>query len=110
MAIASGPFTLTDWNSLAGVEHKGETGTSTWKTIDAGGVRVRVVEYSPRFKADHWCGRGHILLVLDGELEIIVQGGGVHILKKGMGFAAGDDPARPHLVLSSNGARVFIVD
>ncbi|MBN2206315.1 MAG: DHCW motif cupin fold protein [Candidatus Aminicenantes bacterium] len=110
MAIANVPFTLTDWTGLPRVEHKGETGTSTWKTVDAGGVRVRVVEYSPRYKADHWCGRGHILLVLDGELEIIVQGGGAHILKPGTGFVAGDDPTRPHLVLSSKGARVYIVD
>jgi quercetin dioxygenase-like cupin family protein len=110
MALANMPFTVTDWSGQPGVEHKGESGSSVWKTVEAGGVRIRMVEYSPRYRADHWCGRGHILLVLEGELEVIVQGGGAHILKPGMGFEAGDDPARPHLVLSTKGARVFIVD
>jgi len=110
MTIKDIPFTVTDWSRLQGVEHKGESGKSVWRTFQAGGIRVRMVEYSPGFKADHWCGRGHILLVLDGELEIIVLGGNPHILGPGMGFEAGDDDARPHLVLSSKGARVFIVD
>ncbi len=110
MIIKDVPFTVTDWSRLPAVEHKGETGVSVWKTVEASGIRVRMVEYSRGFKADHWCGRGHILLVLDGEVEIIVLGGDAHILRSGMGFEAGDDNSRPHLVLSSKGARVFIVD
>lgn len=110
MTIKKCPFKVIDWTSLPGVEHKGELSTSTWKTVEAGGLRVRVVEYSPGFKSDHWCNRGHVLLVLKGEVEVLVLGGEINILKAGMGFVVGDDESRTHLVLSSKGARVFIVD
>lgn len=36
--------------------------------IEMGNIRVRIVEYSPGYTADHWCNKGHVLLVLEGEL------------------------------------------
>jgi hypothetical protein len=104
------PFTEIAWDRLPAAEHKGESGTSHWRTVEAGELRIRQVEYSPGFKADHWCGRGHVVLVLDGEIEIVIRGGDARRLGAGAGFAAGDDEAHPHLVLSGRGARVFIVD
>ena len=70
MKILNVPFSITDWSKIQPVEYKGETGTSYWQTFEDGNVRVRMVEYSPGFKSDHYCSRGHILLVLEGELYI----------------------------------------
>jgi hypothetical protein len=34
-----------------------------------GEIRVRKVEYSAGYKADHWCKKGHIILCTEGEME-----------------------------------------
>jgi len=103
-------FTVTDWSHLSPVEYRGETGTSFWRTFEAGNVRVRMVEYSPGFRSDHWCPRGHILLVLEGELAIRLKDGREFVLASGTSFEAGDDEGNPHLAYTDKGARVFIVD
>ncbi len=110
MKLASMPFTFTDWNQVSTEEHKGEVGTSTWKTFTAGDVRVRIVEYSPSFISDHWCARGHILLVLEGEFQIRLKDGRVFDLTPGMSFQVSDDEKNPHFGLTEKGAKVFIVD
>jgi len=110
MKILDVPFSITDWNKISPVEHEGETGTSHWYTFEAGNIQVRMIEYSPGFKSDHWCGRGHILLVLDGELFIKLKDGREFKLAAGTSFQASDDDANPHLALSEKGAKVFIVD
>ena len=104
------PFTVTDWRTVGAVEHKGETGTSFWRVVEAGNVRVRVVDYSPRFRSDHWCPRGHVFLVLEGEFVVALKDGRTIRLTPGMSFQAGDDEAHPHLGSSEKGARAFIVD
>ena len=63
------PFGTTDWSKVEKTEHKGETGVAHWRTRDFGGIRVRMVEYSPGYLADHWCVKGHILLCLEGERD-----------------------------------------
>jgi quercetin dioxygenase-like cupin family protein len=102
--------TITDWSQLSAVEHRGETGTSYWRTFEAGNVRVRMVEYSHGFKSDHWCPRGHILLVLEGELSIKLKDGREFVLASGTSFQASDDEANPHLAYTEKGAKTFIVD
>ena len=102
--------TVTDWSQLSTVEHKGETGTSFWRTFEAGNVRVRVVEYSAGFKSDHWCARGHVLLILEGELSIKLKDGREFVLISGTSFQASDDEANPHLAYTEEGAKAFIVD
>jgi quercetin dioxygenase-like cupin family protein len=104
------PFTATDWTSIQPIEHKGDAGTSFWRTLDFGNVRVRLVEYSPGFRSDHWCPRGHIFLVLEGEFTALLKDGRSFRLGRGMSFQAGDDEANPHLGSSEAGARAFIVD
>ena len=64
MNLPAVPFTFTDWSQVEAVEYKGETGTSYWWVYEKGGLRVRIVEYSPGYRADHWCGRGHVLFML----------------------------------------------
>ncbi len=104
------PFTATAWDLLEAVEHKGDTGTSWWRTVEAGNVRVRLVEYSPAYRSDHWCPRGHVFLVLEGEFLVALKDGRTFRLGPGMSFQAGDDGANPHLGSSEGGARAFIVD
>jgi len=110
MKILNVPFTITDWSKIQPVEYKGETGTSYWHTFKAGNVRVRMVEYSPGFTSDHYCSRGHILLVLEGELKIKLKDGQTFSLIQGMSFQAEDDESNPHLAYTEKGAKVFIVD
>lgn len=110
MKIENVPFSKTDWSKLSPVEHKGETGTSSWRTFEAGNIRVRMVDYSPGFQSDHWCPRGHVLLVLDGELGIRLKDGREFLLASGISFQVGDDDANPHFAFTAKGAKVFIVD
>jgi quercetin dioxygenase-like cupin family protein len=110
MKILETPFTVTDWAAVAPEEHKGEQGMSFWRVFESGNVRVRVVDYSPGYRSDHWCPRGHVLYVLQGEFGIAFKDGRDYRLGPGSSFQAGDDEANPHLGHSEKGARVFIVD
>lgn len=75
MKIENVPFTPIDWSAVTPTAHPGETGTATWRTVEIGNVRVRLVEYSPGYKSDHWCGRGHVVHVLKGTLETELRDG-----------------------------------
>jgi quercetin dioxygenase-like cupin family protein len=110
MTIHDLPFTSLDWAGVPAVEHPGETGTSAWRTFEGGGVRARIVTYGEGFRSDHWCARGHVLQVLEGELVVELRDGRSFTLGPGSGFVAGDDERNPHLARSDRGATVFIVD
>ena len=110
MKIQGVPFSLTDWEEVTPTEHKGETGTSFWRTFEMGNIRVRMVEYSPGYMADHWCARGHVLLVLRGELKNELKDGSTHTLTPGTSFQVADNEANPHRAFTEKGAKVFIVD
>ncbi len=103
------PFSTTDWSAVPATEHPGATGMAIWRTVEAGHARVRMVEYSPGYLADHWCSRGHIILVLDGELVTELQDGRVVTLTPGMGYQVANDDV-PHRSRTDGGARLFIVD
>ena len=109
MKIADLPFGTTDWSAVTPTHHAGETGTATWRTRQFGDIRVRMVEYSPGYRADHWCEKGHILLVLSGELETELADGRRHVLGPGMSYQVADG-AEPHRSSSRGGAVLFIVD
>ena len=83
-------FTVTDWNGVPATEHKGETGTAFWRTFSIGELRVRLVDYSPGYLADHWCDRGHVLFVLEGELDTKLQDGRTFKLTPGMSYQVSD--------------------
>ena len=83
MNIAPIPFHTTDWQLIEPTRHEGETGYALWKTIRVGNIRVREVEYSPNYKADHWCVKGHVLFCLEGEMTTELQDGRQFILRKG---------------------------
>jgi hypothetical protein len=109
MELGNLPFTTTDWASVPATEHPGASGVATRRTVQAGSVRVRMVEYSPGYAADHWCSRGHVLLVLEGELVTELQDGRVLTLSSGMSYQVADDVA-PHRSRTAGGAKLFIVD
>ena len=109
MEISNIPFGTTDWNSVEPTEHIGEQGKATWRTKTFGSIRVRIVEYSPGYKANHWCSKGHILLCIEGELQTELKDGRVFILKKGMSYQVADN-AEPHRSSTVTGVKLFIVD
>ena len=103
------PFGTTNWSDLPPTEHKGETGVATWRTQTFGDLRVRMVEYSPGYRADHWCSKGHILLCLEGELHTELQDGREFVLTPGVSYQVADS-AEPHRSYTTTGVRLFIVD
>jgi len=109
MQLRDIPFGTTDWASLEPTEHPGEQGVARWRTRRFGEVRVRVVEYSPGYLADHWCEKGHILLCLEGELRTELRDGRVLTLTPGMSYQVADG-AEAHRSSTALGAKLFIVD
>jgi hypothetical protein len=103
------PFQLTDWSVVAVTEHKGETGIATWRTLQLGDLRIRMVEYSANYKADHWCEKGHIVFCLEGEMTTEMSDGSEYILKKNMSYVVSDELSS-HRTFTKDGAKLFIVD
>lgn len=103
------PFGTTDWSTIPATEHPGEQGMAWWRTCQFGDLRVRMVEYSPGYLADHWCKKGHILLCLEGELETELADGRRFLLQPGMSYQVADQ-AEPHRSRTARGAKLFIVD
>ncbi len=109
MLIKRSKFGVTDWNKVAAETHSGEQGEAIWRTIEAGNARVRIVEYTAGYRADHWCERGHILYVLEGELTTELKDGRKFTLKQGMSYQVGDEE-EPHRSYTNTGAKLFVVD
>jgi mannose-6-phosphate isomerase class I len=109
MQMADIPFGTTDWAQLTPTEHRGERGCAYWRTQQFGNIRVRMIEYSPGYLADHWCIKGHILLCTEGELHTALADGRTFTLKPGMSYQVADN-AEPHRSSTERGAKLFIVD
>lgn len=103
------PFGITDWSKIAPTEHKGDTGVATWRMQQFDTIRVRMVEYSPGYLADHWCEKGHILLCLEGELHTELADGRKFVLTPGVSYQVADG-AEAHRSSTQTGAKLFIVD
>ena len=109
MTTSNIPFQTIDWTIIPKVEYKGETGNAIWQTIQFPGLRIRIVEYSKGYLADHWCQKGHIVHCLEGEFISELQSGNKSILKKGMTYVVSDDLSS-HRSFSKNGVKVMIID
>lgn len=109
MKMTDIPFGITDWAKIEKTEHKGDTGIATWRTQNFGEMRVRMVEYSRGYLADHWCEKGHILLCLEGELHTELDDGRTFVMTAGMSYQIADQ-AEAHRSSTPTGARLFIVD
>jgi len=103
------PFTSIDWSKATVTEHPGETGKAIWRTIELGNVRVRIVEYSAGYLADHWCSRGHVIHVLEGMLITELGDGRVITTAAGSTYIVEENGA-PHRSGAVDGAKLFIVD
>ena len=109
MELRDFPFQTICWSNIEAVPHPGAPGTATWRTVEAGNVRMRLVEYSAGYQADHWCERGHVIFVLDGVLTTELRDGRTFTTNAGETYAvAGGDGA--HRSRTVQGARLFIVD
>ncbi|MFZ6712077.1 DHCW motif cupin fold protein [Undibacterium sp. TC9W] len=109
MKITDIPFGTTDWSAIEKTEHPGITGKAYWRTCKFGDIRVRMVEYTAGYLADHWCSKGHILLCLEGEMQTELDDGRVLTLKAGMSYQVADG-AEAHRSSTATGAKLFIVD
>jgi hypothetical protein len=109
MKILSFPFATIDWSSVSKEEHSGETGIAYWQVQYLNDIRIRKVEYSPGYKANHWCSKGHVLFCMEGEMVTELKDGRLFKLTEGMCYFVGDDN-EPHRSFTENGCRLFIVD
>ena len=109
MKITDVPFCTIDWSEMSTTQHPGIEGSAYWRTFEMGNIRVRMVEYTPGYIADHWCNRGHVLLVLEGELYTELSDGREFKLTPGVSYQVADD-ANPHRSYTKTGAKLFIVD
>ena len=103
------PFQTINWSAIDKVEFKGEKGVAYWQTIQFDGLRIRLVEYSGGYLADHWCQKGHIVHCLEGEFTSESQDGNNIIMKKGMTYVVSDDLSS-HRSVSESGATLLIID
>ena len=109
MRLVEIPFQTVDWDSVPITSHPGERGSAMWRTVEVGNVRARLVEYTPGYLADHWCERGHVLHVLDGELSTELRDGRTFVLDAGQSYIVADGDGA-HRSSTATGARLFIVD
>ena len=103
------PFQKIDWSAVPRVEFKGETGTAYWQTIQYEGLRVRIVEYSKGYIADHWCRKGHIVHCLEGEFISELADGRHFILSEGMTYIVSDELSS-HRSVTKDGVKLLIID
>ena len=109
MEIKDVPFTVVNWEDVEIEEHSGVTGKAFWKVFNKGNIRVRMVEYTPGYFADHWCKKGHIILVLEGEMTTELKDGRKFVIKKGGSYQV-DDFDGEHRTHTETGVKLFIVD
>lgn len=103
------PYRQIDWLKIPKVEHKGETGTSFWQTVQIDNLRIRIVEYSRGYLADHWCKKGHIVHCLEGEFTTEMESGEKFYMKPGMSYVVSDEMSS-HRSISKNGVKLLIID
>jgi quercetin dioxygenase-like cupin family protein len=103
------PFQTIDWSTIPKTEHPGETGTSWWQTLQFDNLRIRIVEYSAGYLANHWCQKGHIVHCIDGEFISELENGESFTLSKGMNYIVSDNMSS-HRSVSENGVKLLIID
>lgn len=110
MQIISEPYSVINWDDITIEKHRGETGYAWSRTFKTENIRIMMVEYSTGFKADHWCCRGHIMHLLEGEMKIELKDGSVLRLLKGMSCCFSDSKATAHKLSTAKGAFIMVID
>lgn len=103
------PFQTIDWEKIPKTEYKGESGSAFWQTLQFGGLRVRIVEYTNGYVADHWCQKGHVVHCLEGELTTEMENGEKFALSKGMTYIVSDDLSS-HRSVTKERVKLLILD
>jgi len=103
------PFQTIDWSKLSRTEYKGETGVAYWQTMQFAGLRIRMVEYSKGYSADHWCEKGHIVHCLEGEVVNELKDGSKTRLSAGMSYVVSDELSS-HRSFTEHGVKLMIID
>jgi hypothetical protein len=103
------PFQTINWDEVPKTTHAGVTGTAYWQTLQFEGLRVRVVEYTQGYLADHWCQKGHIVYCLEGDFTTELQSGEGFVLSKGMSYIVSDELSS-HRSITQNGVKLLIID
>jgi hypothetical protein len=109
MKIGPFPFNTFNWDTIIKAEHPGDTGKAYWQVLQAGDIRIRMVEYSANYKANHWCSKGHVLHCIEGEMDTELEDGRIMKLTRGMTYIVGDN-CEAHRSTTVNGCKLFIVD
>ena len=102
-------FQTIDWSAVPKTIHHGESGTAYWQTIQLSGLRIRIVEYSENYKADHWCRKGHIVHCLEGEFISESADRQSSVLSKGMTYVVSDELSS-HRSSTERGVKLLIID
>jgi len=102
-------FQTTDWEAIPATQHCGECGMAHWRTLQFEGLRIRLVEYSKGYKADHWCKAGHIVYCIEGEMTSELADGRTFTISKGMSYQVSDNVSQ-HRSYSKEGVKLLIVD
>ncbi len=103
------PFQVIDLSTFKRTTQPGETGTVHSQTLQLPGLRIRHVEYSPGYLADHWCVKGHILYCLDGSFTCELKTGEKFELKTGMFYIVSDELSE-HRSQTAAGVKLLIID
>ena len=109
MNVRNIPFQTVDWTSIPKTEHQGKKGIATWQTLQFPGLRIRMVQYSKSYVADHWCKKGHIVHCLEGAFVSENEDGIKQLLTKGMTYVVSDNMSS-HRSVSEKGVRLLIID
>ena len=102
-------FRTIDWDRIPKEEYKGEAGFATWQTLSFDGLRMRIVNYSKGYIADHWCTKGHIVHCLEGEFTSEMKTGEQFRLTAGMTYIVSDEVSS-HRSRTSTGVKLLIID
>ena len=103
------PFSVIEWSKVLQAVHPGERGSSIWQVLQYPGLRVRLVEYSKDYIADHWCQKGHIVHCLEGELTTELENGDKWLLKAGMTYIVSEGMSS-HRSIAVNKVKLLIID
>jgi hypothetical protein len=103
------PFQTIDWKDIPRTEHTGTTGMAYWQTMQFAGLRIRCVEYSDNYLADHWCEKGHIVYCLKGEVTNELKDGSQSVLTEGMSYIVSDELSS-HRSITKKGCTLLIID
>ena len=102
-------FQTINWNNLPGTESCGISGTSYSQSKEFPGLKIRIVEYSAGYLADHWCQKGHIVYCLKGEVINEQEDGEQFNLKEGMGYVVTDNMSS-HRSRTEKKVKLLIID